>query len=316
MVKQRLKHRLRRLWEKDPRCHWCGKPTFLILTPPGVDFNIGKQHPKMATIDHLRSRYDSTRKERSPEDNEPRTVLACHACNDKRNEEEQAQVPTEERSRRSRYLNRKRHRKRKKWKEKLSTYFTERMVLPFHHEEFNKQVRHLHFLANRGVSLIRDKSEESNEAEEELQEIAAEIYLALTGRKIMNCSITSDGIVLGDEILQPSEAQALAWKLLHAAHSLHSERKYEGCSGDLEDFLKANPPKGDFKPYAFYNIDGNQLEVFWEDEQDYGQETKNHAMCIHRSQEDHRVVGVTIYGIQQVMSIEKDGPNPDNRTIT
>jgi hypothetical protein len=129
----------------------------------------------------------------------------------------------------------------------------------------------------------------------------------------MRISIVPDGILLDfeykkiDEIVQPEEAQELAWKLLRAAHFLHSERKYEGTKPveDLMEFIKANPPKGPFKPHAYYNVDGNQLEVCWSDEQDYTQSIEG-GMCLHRSQEDHKVVGVTIYGIQRVMSIDTD----------
>jgi hypothetical protein len=181
MAKGDLKYRLRRLWKKDPKCHWCGEPTFLILIPEGVELKIGKQHPKMATIDHLYSRYDPERKERF--DGEPQTVLACHACNDRRNEEEQAAVPVEERTKRARELNEKRSRRKKKWKRELPVVFTEKMKVPEDHKEFNKQVNHLHYLANRGILLIR-KPESSENPEEELERIANEIYLALTGKQL------------------------------------------------------------------------------------------------------------------------------------
>jgi len=134
----------------------------------------------------------------------------------------------------------------------------------------------------------------------------------------MRISIIPRGIMLDlnhkvDEVIQPKEAQELAWKLLRAAHHIYNERKYEGQSGlTLEEYLKANPPKGEFTPNAFYNIDGNQLEVFWEDEQDWTEEIKNCGLALHRSQEDNRVIGVTIYGIQRVMSVENE-TNPDNQ---
>jgi len=133
----------------------------------------------------------------------------------------------------------------------------------------------------------------------------------------MKAEVFQDGILLKDgsfqgfsKTLQPEEAQDLAWQLLEAAHSVHNEKKYSSSPDQtLEEYLESHPPKGEFKPCAFYNMDGNQLEVFWDNAPDFG-EPRN-GMCLHRSEEDGRVVGVTIYGIQKIMSIEEDDPNPD-----
>jgi len=162
--------------------------------------NIGTQHPQMATIDHLRSRYDETRKEKpTKENNEPRTVLACHACNDKRNEEEQAKVPKEELTKRARRMSHKRRRRCKKWRDKVQQHFTEKIDPSQEHDEFNKQVSQLHLVVNRGVELLRkqaglphwtDKVDgvpklptDPEEIEKGLQEVVAELRLAFTGEK-------------------------------------------------------------------------------------------------------------------------------------
>jgi hypothetical protein len=47
----------------------------------------GAAFPEMATIDHLDSRLSSDR--RQHHDGQPRTVLACYACNQRRSVEEQ-----------------------------------------------------------------------------------------------------------------------------------------------------------------------------------------------------------------------------------
>lgn len=90
--------RLKKLWEADPKCHWCGKPTVLILVPPGVA--IGGRVFNAATIDHLRSRLDPNRQE--PNSGvDIRTVLACWRCNQQRNDFEQASISVEELRRRA-----------------------------------------------------------------------------------------------------------------------------------------------------------------------------------------------------------------------
>jgi hypothetical protein len=106
----RYKRQRRRMWELDPRCHWCGTETVLPEQLPDDHWRVErktvakgsqllrqlKRPPaNLATIDHLRSRYDSTRQEPAQE-GERRRVLACYACNNRRNTEEQATLPREE----------------------------------------------------------------------------------------------------------------------------------------------------------------------------------------------------------------------------
>jgi len=162
--------------------------------------NIGAQHPRMATIDHLRSRYDETRREKpTKENNDPRTVLACHACNDQRNEEEQGSMPKEELTKRSRRVNQKRRRRRKNWFKTVNEHFTEKIQPGEDHDSFNKQIKQLHLLVNHGAALLRREAglphwtdgdpvapkmpDDPEEIKRGLQAIAAEIKLALTGEK-------------------------------------------------------------------------------------------------------------------------------------
>ena len=79
------------LFNKDPHCHWCG-----CLTTIDHPANIKGHPPKnMATVDHLVSRYNLSRWEKPPT-NEERTVLACFECNQKRGIEETKQLSIEE----------------------------------------------------------------------------------------------------------------------------------------------------------------------------------------------------------------------------
>ena len=80
-----------RLWRRDNRCYWCGKPTRLISIVRG------KRPDDMATIDHLFSRLDQDRKnvgcaaEVQGHDGQAfkgRRVLACYACNHSRGRSE------------------------------------------------------------------------------------------------------------------------------------------------------------------------------------------------------------------------------------
>ena len=75
--KQRL-----RLWKIDPRCHWCGIETIW------VDIEGGRMPENGATIDHLRSRLNPARTAGLEYPNERRRVIACFACNQRRDHEE------------------------------------------------------------------------------------------------------------------------------------------------------------------------------------------------------------------------------------
>jgi hypothetical protein len=77
-----------KLWQTDPRCHWCKRETKLINVPEIK----GAADPLMATIDHLVSRYFPQRWVRRDQTK----VLACYECNFKRATEETKQLSKEE----------------------------------------------------------------------------------------------------------------------------------------------------------------------------------------------------------------------------
>lgn len=81
-----------RLWQNDPSCHWCKRPTKLLH----IAEIQGEADPLMATIDHLVSRYHPERWVRR----DLTKVLACYECNAKRSREETKALPREELMRR------------------------------------------------------------------------------------------------------------------------------------------------------------------------------------------------------------------------
>jgi hypothetical protein len=90
------KKRKIRLWNQDPHCHWCGCLTELICDP---EIKPGQVNPKMATVDHLRTKYDPNRWTNN-NGKEERTVLACFKCNNDRAAKENASRPIEDLQRR------------------------------------------------------------------------------------------------------------------------------------------------------------------------------------------------------------------------
>ncbi len=78
-----------KLWNENPRCHWCGRLTALTNLASGI------LPLDAATIDHLYSRYNFQRwVRRKP--GEIRQVLACYECNQRRSIEETSSLPKEE----------------------------------------------------------------------------------------------------------------------------------------------------------------------------------------------------------------------------
>jgi hypothetical protein len=72
----------KRMHNKDPHCHWCGKETFFNSVN-------GLQYHDTATTDHVYSkRHMAIRIFYNPK------VLACYECNQRRNDEEQAIFPS------------------------------------------------------------------------------------------------------------------------------------------------------------------------------------------------------------------------------
>jgi hypothetical protein len=77
-----------KLWQQDPKCHWCHRETKLLNIPEIQ----GEADPLMATIDHLVSRYHPHRWVKRDQTK----VLACYECNAKRAREETKALPREE----------------------------------------------------------------------------------------------------------------------------------------------------------------------------------------------------------------------------
>ena len=80
-----------KLWQQDPRCHWCRRETKL-LNIPRIS---GEADPLMATLDHLKSRYSLERFVK-PKNGEMRKVLSCYECNIQRAREEEKKLSKEE----------------------------------------------------------------------------------------------------------------------------------------------------------------------------------------------------------------------------
>ena len=82
----------KRLFRENPRCYWCGVETLLV-----GDGYIKRPNPRMATVDHLYSRYDLRRYVKG----EQKRVLACFHCNNTRSRQETRLISREEIQRRS-----------------------------------------------------------------------------------------------------------------------------------------------------------------------------------------------------------------------
>ena len=97
----RMRRRLIKLWLEDNGCHFCGRPTILVVSPGELKGKCRQitHFPERATIDHLNSKLSVTRIQRH--DGVPQTVLACYECNQRRSREEQAALPPQELRRRS-----------------------------------------------------------------------------------------------------------------------------------------------------------------------------------------------------------------------
>lgn len=74
---------------------------------------------------------------------------------------------------------------------------------------------------------------------------------------------------------------------------------------ELMEFFKNHPPATDFFPCVYYNKDGNQIEVFWDNASCYGKELKGRdgksIGCLMLDQDTDQPVGITIYSIKQLL---------------
>lgn len=60
-----------------------------------------------------------------------------------------------------------------------------------------------------------------------------------------------------------------------------------------------------FQPNAWFNREGDFLEVYWDESRAYGTDTENHMITIMRSTETEEIVGVKIHGIHKLMGMEQ-----------
>lgn len=71
-----VRRRRNELFRQSPTCHWCGDPV--------VRRHINPDDPHKATLDHIKSRRECTTEAEWRADSN--TCLACHSCNQLRNE--------------------------------------------------------------------------------------------------------------------------------------------------------------------------------------------------------------------------------------
>lgn len=93
------KRRRDRLFGEDNRCFWCG--CYLIHSE---NFKRHDSYPdNMATLDHLRDRLNSKRREPNL-DMKTRTVLSCKKCNELNGKKSEQALPIGELRRRSSHI--------------------------------------------------------------------------------------------------------------------------------------------------------------------------------------------------------------------
>ena len=135
----------------------------------------------MATIDHLCSRLDPERLKRT---REPKTVLSCYQCNQKRSIKEQAALTPEEKVRLSQQRRKKRRPKEHRGLEPTCDIIEDKLVFE-DHTSFNRQLGYLHRILNYALNIIRDngvsEKEQTEEQTEKLEKIVEQIRLSLLG---------------------------------------------------------------------------------------------------------------------------------------
>lgn len=75
-----------RLLARGATCHWCG---IEVVYVHAREWPSGAMPDNFATLDHLDDRLSCPDREHRPPTPEARTVLACLACNLRRNREQQ-----------------------------------------------------------------------------------------------------------------------------------------------------------------------------------------------------------------------------------
>lgn len=103
MDTNRKRRQLQRFYNESSLCRWCGIETILLSKEEKLLCAKNNMWPSnMATLDHLRSRFDPTRYE--PSDGVVRHTLACYTCNQRRSRDEMKIRFKEEHRRRSLHL--------------------------------------------------------------------------------------------------------------------------------------------------------------------------------------------------------------------
>lgn len=76
-------------------CHWCGVDLVYIRVD---SWPKGAMPDNFATVDHLYDRLTYPDREHTAPRHQEQTVLACHACNQRRNRERQVAIGAEQRA--------------------------------------------------------------------------------------------------------------------------------------------------------------------------------------------------------------------------
>ncbi len=74
----------------------------------------------------------------------------------------------------------------------------------------------------------------------------------------------------------------------------------------LAEYLKSHPFQGPFKPHIYYQEDGDLIHIWLEDERAYTEVMmEDNSVHIHKSMVDDRVVGMTIWGVTDLIKIAR-----------
>jgi hypothetical protein len=82
----------------------------------------------------------------------------------------------------------------------------------------------------------------------------------------------------------------------------NDSRKNDESPNNLDELAKyiLSHVPNEFRPSAFYNVDGDEIHVYWEDEPAYGKEITG-VMCLMIGQDTGKVVGLDLYSIKKIL---------------
>jgi len=77
----------------------------------------------------------------------------------------------------------------------------------------------------------------------------------------------------------------------------------------LDQFIKEldKMPRKKFKPFAYHNVPGDMLEVFWSNENHYAQWVNKEITLLVSQKDKKTVVGVIVEGLSKVMKTRLPG---------